>query len=133
MNLINLNFDSGVIPGSWLIGIVKPIYKNKCDDKSLDNYRAICLTSNLGKVFTSILNARLNQLSDEIGLITDAQGGFRSGYSAQDNIFVLYLLRQKNYFVHLLIFVKHLIRYGGWDFGKNSFEVILVGKCFILF
>ena len=76
LKLFNLVFNSGIVPDSWLIGIIKPLYKNKGDPNNLDNYRAICLTSNLGKVFTSILNSRLNKLSDEIGLITDAHGGF---------------------------------------------------------
>ena len=88
----NLVFNSRIIPNSWLTGIIKPLYKNKGDPNNLDNYRAICLTSNLGKVFTSVLNSRLNKLSDEIGIITDAQGGFRKGYSVQDNLFVMHAL-----------------------------------------
>ena len=90
--LFNLVFDSGIVPNSWLIGIIKPLFKNKGDPNNLDNYRAICLTSNLGKVFTSILNSRLNALSDEIGIITDAQGGFRKGYSVQDSMFIMHAL-----------------------------------------
>lgn len=27
--LFNVIFDSGIVPDEWLIGIVKPIYKNK--------------------------------------------------------------------------------------------------------
>ena len=81
VNLFNLIFISGIIPDSWLIGIIKSIYKTKGDPNNLDNYRAICLTSNMGKLFTSILNSRLNKLSDDIGLISWVQGGFRRGYS----------------------------------------------------
>ena len=49
------------------IKVIKLLYKNKGDQNNLDNYCAICLTSNLGKVFTSILNSRLNNLLDGIG------------------------------------------------------------------
>lgn len=38
----------------------------------LNHYRAISPTSNLGKVFTTILNVTLSGLSDEIGMITYA-------------------------------------------------------------
>ena len=58
--LFNLVLDHGYIPESWMLGIIKPIYKNKGDRNDPDSYRAITLVSNLGKVFTGILNSRLN-------------------------------------------------------------------------
>ena len=58
VNVFNLIFSCGIIPDSRLVGIIKPIYKNKGDPNNLDNYRIICLTSNMGKLFTSILNSR---------------------------------------------------------------------------
>jgi hypothetical protein len=60
VNLFNLIFSSGIIPDSWFVEIIKPIYTNKGDPNNWDNYRAICLTYNMGKLFTSILNSRLN-------------------------------------------------------------------------
>ena len=92
VNLFNMIFSSGIIPDSWLVGIIKPIYKNKGDPNNLNNYRAICLTSNMGKLFTLILNSRLNKLSDDIGLISGVQGGFRKGYSVQNSLFVMHSL-----------------------------------------
>ena len=44
------------------------------------------------KVFSSILNSRLNKYSDSINLISKAQAGFRRGFSTIDNIFVLFAL-----------------------------------------
>jgi hypothetical protein len=41
----------------------------------------------LGKVFTDILNNRLVSLSDEIGLLSSAQIGFRNAHSTADNMF----------------------------------------------
>ena len=58
--LFNLVLDHGYIPESWMLCIIKPIYKNKGDRNDPDSYRAITLVSNLGKVFTGILNSRLN-------------------------------------------------------------------------
>ena len=90
--LFNVVFDSGESPESWTVGIIKAIYKNKGNPNDPDNYRAISLVSSLGKVFTSILNTRLNNFSDEVNLISGAQSGFRAGYSTCDNIFILYSL-----------------------------------------
>ena len=49
--LFNLIFDSGVIPESWTVGIIKPIYKNKGDSKLPENYRPITLLSCFRKTF----------------------------------------------------------------------------------
>jgi hypothetical protein len=46
----------------------------------------------MGKLFTSILNSILNKLSDDIGLISGVQGGFRKGYYVQGSIFVMHSL-----------------------------------------
>ena len=54
---------------------------------NVDNY--ITLLSTLGKVFTSLLNARLNQFANEINLIGIEQAGFRKGQSTTDQIFSL--------------------------------------------
>ena len=92
VKLFNLIFDSGESPDSWTLGIIKAIYKNKGDPNDPDNYRAIKLVSSLGKLFTSILNSRLNNFSDETYLVTKSQAVFLAGYSTQDNIFILYIL-----------------------------------------
>ena len=94
VKLFNFLLDSGIFPEKWSIGIINPIYKNKGDPKSPDNYRGITLISCLGKVYTAILNERLNNFADGIELITKAQAGFRKGYSTIDNIFCLYSLIQ---------------------------------------
>ena len=64
----------------------------KVAQKIQKNYRAITLMSCLGKVFTGILNNRLASLSDEIGLLTSVQAGFRNAHSTADNIFILHSL-----------------------------------------
>jgi hypothetical protein len=54
--LFNVIFDNGIMPSSWLIGMIKPIYKNKGDKFDPKNYRPITIVSCLGKLFTAILN-----------------------------------------------------------------------------
>ena len=92
VTLFDLIFDSGESPDSWTLGIIKAIYKNKGDPNDPDNYRAISLVSSLGKLFTSILNSRLSNFSDETDLVTKSQASFRAGYLTQDNIVILYSL-----------------------------------------
>ena len=48
--LFNLIFDCGIIPESWVIGQIKPIYKNKGDSSEPKNYRPITILSYLGKL-----------------------------------------------------------------------------------
>ena len=87
--LFNRVLDKGIIPESWLNGIILPIYKNKGDSKDPDNYRGITLLSCLGKLFTSVINNRLNKYADKIHLINENQAGFRKKYSTTDHIFLL--------------------------------------------
>ncbi len=87
--LFNLIYTSGVMPTSWCTGIIKPIYKKKGAAEDPNNYRPITLLSCLGKVFTSILNARLNKYVEQNEILREEQLGFRPGYSTIDGIFIL--------------------------------------------
>jgi hypothetical protein len=90
--LFNKIFDSGVMHSQWAFGNIIPLYKNKGDSVDPNNYRPITLISCLGKLFTSILNNRLNQYADAAQLILENQAGFRKTYSTLDHIFTLYTL-----------------------------------------
>ena len=87
--LFNVILDTGIIPQSWSIGIIKPIYKNKGDPKSAENYRPITLLSCFGKLFTSIINNRLNNYAEQHDTINWCQAGFRKTSSTSDNLFIL--------------------------------------------
>ena len=87
--VFNVVLLSGHIPHVWLIGIIKPIYKNKGDINDPDNYRGITLLSCLGKLFTSIINERLTVFINSTQIMSEAQAGFRKGYSTTDQIFTL--------------------------------------------
>lgn len=89
VKLFNLILDTGIIPDSWTLGIIKPIYKNKGDPKLPENYRPITLLSCFGKLFTSIINNRLNKYAEKHDVIDWAQAGFRKKYSTSDNLFIL--------------------------------------------
>lgn len=90
-NLFNLIFDTGIIPESWLLGTIKPFYKNKDNTNDPKNYRPITILSCLGKLFTAILNNRLNTYSESFLLLNENQCGFREGYSTLDCIYSIHV------------------------------------------
>ena len=91
-HLFNSVLNTGHLPESWLEGYIIPIYKNKGGRDQPDNYRPITILSCLGKLFTSILNSRINNFLEEFDLLNENQAGFRAGYSTTDHIFLLHSL-----------------------------------------
>ena len=64
--------------------------KGRLDDST--SYRGITLVSCLGKLFTSIISARLQNFSDEINVLNENQVGFRGGCSTLYHTYVLQLI-----------------------------------------
>lgn len=94
VSFFNIVFDSGIIPESWVEGIIRPIYKNNGDPKCPENYRPITILSCFGKLFTAVLNLNLNNFLQYHNILEENQAGFRSGYSTADHIFTLYALTE---------------------------------------
>ena len=90
--LFNLILNTGIIPEAWSKGTILPIYKNKGDINDPDNYRGITILSCFGKLFTAVLNKRLNDHLESTGLLIEEQAGFRKHYSTADHIFSLKML-----------------------------------------
>ena len=57
----------------------------KGSNKECDNYRAICLSSVVYKMYTNILERRLRKIIE--GKLEEEQAGFRPGRQTQDHIF----------------------------------------------
>ena len=80
---------SGKVPEDWTIAIIKPLFKQKGSIDDPNNYRGISLLSCFGKLFTSLINLRLNKflhLTDTIGM---EQAGFRADHGVTDHIYTL--------------------------------------------
>ena len=88
--LFNIILDTGCFPEQWSTGMNIPIYKNKGDRLTPQNYRPITILSCLGKLFTAILNGRLNDYLED--LLSENQAGFRKHYSTLDHIFSMHSL-----------------------------------------
>jgi hypothetical protein len=69
--LFNLIFDTGINPESRLLATIKPFYQNKSNKNDPKNYRPITILSCLSKLFTAILNNRLNTYSDRFFFIVE--------------------------------------------------------------
>ena len=90
--LFNFVLSTGNIPESWLIGDIVPLYKNKGSKDDPNNYRGITLLSCTGKLFTSLLNRRLNNFAEAFNVIHENQAGFRKKHSTMDHIFTIHCL-----------------------------------------
>ena len=88
-DVFNHILSSGYFPEKWTEGIVIPLFK-KGDPDDVNNYRGITLLSCLSKIFTGVLNKRVNAWCEEHNIISDSQFGFRKGCSTTDAIFVLH-------------------------------------------
>ena len=53
------------------------------------NYRGISLISCVSKIYSGVLNNRINSYTDMIGIMAEEQNGFRKGRSCEDHIFTL--------------------------------------------
>ena len=87
-SLFNFVFESGVFPEDWCDGLLVALHKK--GSKSIPgNYRGITLLSALGKLFTRVLNNRLDNWGEMYSIYVEAQNGFRRGRGTVDSAFVL--------------------------------------------
>ena len=87
--LFNCILTLEYFPASWAIGSIIPVYK-KGDKNDVNNYRGITLLSCISKLFTRIINNRLNEWAETEEVLTEAQFGFRKGRSTSDCLFILH-------------------------------------------
>jgi len=132
--IFNVVLLSGHIRHDCLIGIIKPIYKNKGGINDPDNYGGITLLSCLGKLFTSIINERLTVFINSTQIMSEAQADFRKGYSTTDQIFSLKCIVELCYVnieyfsALLLIMIRHLTRSTEQCYGKKLISYGVSGK-----
>ena len=97
IKLFNLILQCGKMPDIWCQGLITPIYKSG-DRRDPTNYRGICVSSCLGKLFTSILNQRLYLCFEENKILHNSQIGLLPENRTADHLFTLRTLIDK--YVH---------------------------------
>ena len=90
VRLFNLCFGTGMVPNQWLQAIILPIPKGTTS-KATDplSYRGLSLQSCVYKIYSSVLNARLNTYLESQGKIHNSQNGFRKKRGTIDHLYSL--------------------------------------------
>lgn len=86
LKLINSIIKSGNIPTQWKTQLILPILKPEKPSSSASSYRAIILSSVLGKVAEHLIKNRLEWFVETNSLLSPSQYGFRKGKGTLDNL-----------------------------------------------
>ena len=95
--LFNTILSLGIMPLTWCEGLITPIYKSG-GRSDPSNYRGICVSSCLGKLFCSILNQRLLEHVNVHNILHNSQTGFLPKTRTADHVLTLRTLVDK--YVH---------------------------------
>ncbi len=82
-------------PETWAEGLITPIY-TKGDKFDPNNYRGICVGSNLAKLFCAIMNNRIVTFLTRRSILHKSQIGFLPKQRTSDHIYSLHTLINKN-------------------------------------
>ena len=85
----NLCFESGMSPLDWDLSDIKPIPKKDKDPRDPLQNRCITIMCCVAKVYSKILNKRIQTYLDNNNILVDEQNGFKACRSCIDHIFVL--------------------------------------------
>ena len=68
-------------PDCWKILSVVPVFKNVGERSTVKNYRLVSFLSVVSKAFEKLLNNRIVDHLEKLGLFSNFQNGFRSSRS----------------------------------------------------
>ena len=94
VKFFNKILDSGKFPDQWKVSSLTVIHKSG-DINDCNNYIGISLSSSLSKLFTTLLQKRLQKFVDDNNLLNDYQAGFRPDHRTVDHIYTLKTLINK--------------------------------------
>ena len=126
LNLVKINpiltiLELGIFPTKWSSGIIIPIYKKKGERTDPEDYRPITFLNCVSKLFTSVLNDRLQHFILPNNLLSENQAGFRAGHSITDHQFTLNSIIELFKFYDKRLFCCYI------DFSKAFDSVWRVG------
>ena len=89
LEIFNTILDTGQFPELWATGEIVPVFK-KGDVNNPSDYRGLCLISCVAKLFTCLINNRLNCWAELNEKFCKNQYGFRKNKSVTDCIFIVH-------------------------------------------
>ena len=92
--LFNIVLNGGSMPLMWCSGLITPIFKSGVRNDPT-NYRGICASGCLGKLFCSILNQRLMEHMNSLNILHNSQIGFLPNNRTADHVLTLRTLIDK--------------------------------------
>jgi hypothetical protein len=107
VKFFNTLFDKGIFPDIWTESIVIPLLK-KGDVNNPSNYRGISLCDTSSKLYSTIINNRLQEWVEENNITGEYQAGFKRGYSTIDHMFTLLACVQKQFAANRKLYVAFI-------------------------
>ena len=87
LRFFNLCFKSGLSPSEWDTSDIKPIPKKDKDSRDPLQNRCITIMCCVAKIYSGILNRRLQNYLEKNNILVDEQNGFRASRSCIDHDF----------------------------------------------
>jgi hypothetical protein len=95
-NLFNRMLRERKIPTTWKRSILVAVPKAGKDTAIPSNLQGISLQQSLRKLFVSCITTRVEPWITEHNILQPSRIGFRKGYRATDNIFILRCLHERS-------------------------------------
>ena len=126
--LFNNVLNGGWIPLMWCSVLITPIFKSGVRNDPT-NYRGICVSCCLGKLFCSILNQRLMEHVNSLNILHNSQICFLPNIRTADHVLTLRILidkyvhcHQKKYMHALSTLGKRSTQFGMMGFSINHYK-----------
>ena len=107
VKFFNVLFDRGRYPNSWTESIIVPLFK-KGNQNDPNNYRGISLCDISSKLYSSIINNRLQEWIEQNSLTGECQAGFKKDYSTVDHMYTLIAMIQKQFALNRKLYVAFI-------------------------
>ena len=81
--IVNTNLTTGIVPDSWKMSLVKPIYKSSGSLSEPANFRPISIVPGIAKIAERIVQEQLYGFFESHHLFSETQHGFRKNHSTE--------------------------------------------------